>query len=329
MKKYDFIAIGDTTTDAFIRIKDARVNCDINDEHCMISMRFGDKIPYEENYVVPAVGNAANAATSATRLGLSTAFVTTIGDDSFGRETLEALEEEGIPKEFVDVQSGKKTNYHYVLWYEDERTILIKHEEYDYQLPYIDSPGWVYFSSMGENSLPFHGTLLEYLQEHKDIKLAFQPGTFQMKFGKDKMAGLYERAHVTFYNKEEAQLILETEEEDMKELLVMARDLGPNIAVVTDGKDGAYVYDGKEMYHMPIYPDPKPPLERTGVGDAFSSAFAAFLAMDMSPREALMRAPINSMNVAQHVGAREGLLTKDKIEEYLAQAPDGYEPTKL
>ncbi len=25
---------------------------------------------------------------------------------------------------------AKKSNYHYVLWYKEERTILIKHEEY-------------------------------------------------------------------------------------------------------------------------------------------------------------------------------------------------------
>ena len=35
--KYDFVAFGDIVIDAFIRLKDARVNCDINDEHCIHS----------------------------------------------------------------------------------------------------------------------------------------------------------------------------------------------------------------------------------------------------------------------------------------------------
>ncbi len=329
MKQYDLISIGDMTTDAFIRLQDATVHCDIDTENCTISMRFGDKIPYEDTYVIPAVGNAANAAVSASRLGLSTAFVSNVGDDAFGKEALKALLEENVATDFVDVQAGKKTNYHYVLWFEDERTILIKHEEFNYQLPYIDTPPWIYFSSMGENSLPFHETLVEYLNEHPSIKLAFQPGTFQMQFGTGKLKGLYERAHVTFYNKEEAQRILETDETDIKKLLTMARELGPEIAVITDGKAGAYAYDGEVMYCMPIYPDPKPPLERTGVGDAFSSAFAAFLAQGLSVEEALVRAPINSMNVAQHVGAREGLLTRDQIEEYLKKAPDNYVVEKI
>ena len=170
---YDFIAIGDTTTDAFIRIKDASVNCDVNHENCMLCMRFGDKIPYEDVFIVPAVGNAANASVSAARLGLASALVANIGGDYYGKEVMEALTSERVGTEFVSVHQNKKTNYHYVLWYEAERTILIKHEEYDYELPNIDEPRWVYFSSMGENSLQFHDALADYLKAHTNIKLAF------------------------------------------------------------------------------------------------------------------------------------------------------------
>src|SRR3989344_4673207 len=120
---YDIIAIGDITTDAFIRIKDAAVNCDINNEHCMLCMRFGDKIPYEEVYIVPAVGNSPNAAVSASRLGLKSAIVTNVGGDEAGREALDKLTSEHVGTEFVATHKTKKTNYHYVLWYEEERTI--------------------------------------------------------------------------------------------------------------------------------------------------------------------------------------------------------------
>jgi sugar/nucleoside kinase (ribokinase family) len=144
---YDFIAIGDTVTDAFIRLKDAAVTCDINREKCMICLRFKDKIPYESVTVVPAVGNSANASVSAARLGLKSALVSNIGDDYFGKECLDALIKEKVATEFVKIHKDQKTNYHYVLWYEDDRTILIKHEEFEYSLPEIGSPRWIYFSS--------------------------------------------------------------------------------------------------------------------------------------------------------------------------------------
>ena len=68
--KYDFIAIGDTVTDAFIRLKEASVHCNINREKCEICMRFADKIPYENVIAVPPVGHRANAAGAAASTGL-------------------------------------------------------------------------------------------------------------------------------------------------------------------------------------------------------------------------------------------------------------------
>ena len=323
---YDFVAIGDITTDAFIRIKEASVTCDVNRENCMLSMRFGDKIPYEAVYVVPAVGNAANAAVAASRLDLKSALVTNIGPGHNGKQCLDVLEAEKVSTEFVSINKDKHTNYHYVLWYEEERTILIKHEKYDYELPDINHPRWIYFSSMGESSLPFHDDFAGYLETHPTIKLAFHPGTFQMKFGKELLKKIYHHTEVFFCNKEEYQRILETKEEDVKTLLAMMRQLGPKVAVLTDGPKGAYTYDGNEYLFLPAYPDPKPPFERTGAGDAFSSTFTVALALGHDIRTALMWGPINSMSVVQRVGARAGLLKREELEAYLKKAPANYVP---
>lgn len=326
---YDFIAIGDTVTDAFIRLENPSAHIDIDKNEKEICMRFADKIPYEEVYIVPAVGNSANAAVAASRLGLKSALVSNIGDDYFGKECLNALKNENVGTEFIKIQADAKTNYHYVLWYEDDRTILIKHESFPYSLPEINEPNWIYFSSLGGNSEEFHKIVGKYLNNHPDIKLAFQPGTFQIKMGKEKIAGIYQRSEVFICNKEEAQIILGTEEKDIKKLIGGLHKLGPKIVVVTDGPVGAYASDIASAWFMPPYPDPKPPFERTGAGDAFSSTLVAYLAKGMDLAGALKRAPINSMSVVQYVGAREGLLSADKIEEYLKKAPKNYKPKKI
>ncbi len=329
IKKYDFIGIGDTVTDAFIHLKEASVHCDINKENCQICMRFGDKIPYEEVYVVPGVGNSANAAVAASRLGLTSALLSNVGDDYYGQECIDALKKEKVGTEFIVKNKGKKTNYHYVLWFDSDRTILIKHQEYNYLLPDIGSPPWMYLSSLGPNSLPFHDELEKYLKERPEIKLAFQPGTYQMKFGKERLAYFYQRAEVFMCNKEEAQRILGTDEHDVKKLLTMIAVLGPKIAVITDGPTGAYAYQGSDAWFMPSYPDPKPPLQRTGAGDAFSSTFTVAIALGLGVTEGLRWAPINSMSVVQDIGARAGLLTREKLEEYLKNAPNNYFPKKI
>lgn len=328
-KEYDFIAIGDTVTDAFIRLEEPSAHIDVDHEVREICLHFGDKVPYKEVIVVPAVGNSANAAVSAARLGLKSALVSNIGDDYFGQECLAALEMERVGAEYITTHRGQKTNYHYVLWFGSERTILVKHEEYNYALPDIDSPRWIYLSSLGENSLPFHDLIERFLTNHPDTKFAFQPGTYQMKFGKKRMAYFYKRADVFFCNKEESQKILETNEGDIKKLLVMMREFGPKIAVITDGTNGAYSYDGAEMLFMRPYPDPKPPYSRTGAGDAFSSTFTVALALGKSVEEALTWGPINAMSVVQQVGARAGLLNRAQLAEWLAKAPADYKPRPL
>lgn len=325
---FDFIAIGDTVTDAFIRIKDASVNCDISRDNCMICMRFADKIPYEDVWVVPAVGNSANASVSASRLGIKSALVTNLGKDYYGEECISVLKKEGVETKFITQHENKKTNYHYVLWYEDDRTILIKHEDYAYALPDIDEPKWIYFSSIAEGAFPFHDTVIDYLDARPGVKLAFQPGTFQIK-NKDRILRVYRRADLFFCNKEESQRILGIKEDDIKKLLVAMRKFGPKVVVITDGVRGAYSYDGNEMLFMRAYPDPKPPLERTGAGDAFSSTFTVALALGQDIREALRWGPINSMSVVQQVGARAGLLGREELNNYLAQAPKDYSPITI
>jgi ribokinase len=329
MTKLDFVAVGDITTDAFIRLKDARVNCDINDENCELSVRFGDKIPYEFVEVVKAVGNSPNAAVSAHRLGLRSSIATDIGDDDNGDDCLEALKNEGVSTEYVKTHKGSLTNYHYVLWYEAERTILVKHHEYEYSLPdFNEAPEWMYLSSLGENSLPFHDDIAKYIKAG-DVKLVFQPGTFQIKIGYEKLRHIYECSELFFCNKDEAKRILETKEDDMKKLLSLMQERGPRTVIITDGPGGAYTYDGSEKWHMPMYPDPKPPLDRTGAGDSFSSTFTSALALGLDVPTALSWGPVNSMSVVQYVGAQKGLLSRDKLEEFLGKAEDSYRPSKL
>ena len=325
-KEFDFIGIGDIVTDAFIRLQNPGAHIDIDQGAKEICMRFADKIPYENVWVVPAVGNSSNAAVSAARLGLGSALVANIGDDYFGKECLDALKKAGVGDDFVQKHQGRKTNYHYVLWFQDDRTILVKHEQYDYKLPDVGNPKWMYLSSLGGNALPFHDIIQEYLISHPDSKLAFQPGTYQMKFGRDALKGIYQRTDIFFCNREESQRILETKDDDIKTLLSAIAALGPKVVVITDGKKGAYTFDGKNTLFMPPYPDPKPPYERTGAGDAFSSTVTAALALGLDFKTALRWGPINSMSVVQQVGAQAGLLTRLQLEKYLAVAPEDYYP---
>lgn len=323
------MAVGDITTDAFIRLKQAEVHCKVDTNKCEICLAFGDKVPFEYVKIVKAVGNSANASVTAARLGLSSALAADLGNDMNGDDCMAELRKNNVVTSYMRRHKDKPTNYHFVLWYDVDRTILVNHVEYDYHLPKFPAPKWIYLSSLASNGYEYHLEISDYLQKNPNVKLCFQPGTFQMKLGVQKLRDIYKRTEVFVVNVEEAQRILTTESRDVKALLAELHAFGPKIVLITDGPKGAYMLDGEHFYFMPIYPDPKPPVERTGCGDSFAATFVAALIMGKSPLEALVWAPVNPMSVVQYVGAQEGLLTHEQIEWWLKRAPEEYKPREI
>ena len=330
MKKLDFVAIGETTIDAFIRLEDNGIHTQGTENKSTLCIPFATKIPYAFAEEIPAVGNAGNAAVSASRLGLTSALIANVGDDENGKKCLNALKKDNVETDFIGVHADMPTNYHYVLWFEMERTILQKHSHFPYSLPEM-SPSWIYLTSLGENSLEFHDMIGTFLEQHPDTRLAFQPGIFQIKFGLEKMKKVYAETDIFCCNVEEAQTILNESSRDIKTLMKKISELGPKVVLITDGIDGAYSYDTAKsddgFSFIPVYPHK--PYERTGAGDAFFSTVVSALAMGKSLDEALMWGPINSMSVVQQIGAQKGLLTADKLQEYLTNAPAEYVLKKI
>ncbi len=327
-KQIDLMAIGDITIDAFIKLKDARVTCDINHENCKLSFGFGDKVPYESVDICIG-GNGPNAAVSAARLGLNSAIITHVGNDQNGKDCIKDLEDNKVDTRYVRMDDGKVTNYHYILWYDVDRTILVRHETFEYHMGGVTPPRWIYFSSLGDNSLPFHMEIADFVEKNPEIKLAFQPGTFQIKTGTEALARIYKNTEIFFCNVEEAQKILKEESRDLKVLLDKMALLGPKIVVITDGFEGAYAFDSRtgDKWFMSIYPHT--PFERTGAGDAFASTITSALALGKTLEEALLWGPINSQSVVQYTGSQKGLLTQEQVQEFLAKAPENYKPKKI
>lgn len=332
MSQIDVLSVGDVVTDAFIKLLDDQASVSETDHHKMLSMSFGMKIPYDHVEILNAVGNAPNAAVNFAKLGLNSGLVANVGGDSAGRDIIHTLQMADVETNLVHINARKKSNYHYVLWYKEERTILIKHEEYDYHWPHLKAkeiPKWIYFSSISKKAIEFHDDLVEWLEKYPDVKLAFQPGTFQMEAGIDRLRHVYKRSELVALNREEAVYVTGGNYDDLHDLFNRLHELGPRIVLISDGPSGSYGSDGENRFKMPIYPDPKPPVERTGAGDAFTSTFVAAIIKGNTVDGALQWAPISSMNVVQHVGAQGGLLSEKELAEYLHKAPEWYKPERI
>ena len=330
-KAIDILAIGDLTVDAFIKLHDTKLHCRINEDGCEIYLPFGAKIPYEYSRMIYASGGASNAAIAVARLGVQSALISNLGGDNYGHESLLKLQKEKVNTRNVTEHPHKPTNCNFVLWYEDDRTILVNHTDYDHNFTALDpkvgiSPKWIYLTSLSSHGDEYEKMITEYLDARPNTKLAFQPGTYQIGRGVEELAELTKRTEVLILNLEEAQSILRVNEKDVKKLAIGIAKHGPKIVLITDGTRGSYMYDGEHHYHIPIFPDPRQAFERTGCGDAYASTFISLLSLGRSPLEAFIAAPVNAMSVAQYIGAHEGLLSLEQIDWLLSKAPSEYKP---
>lgn len=326
------LCVGDIISDAFIKLSEDYAEVTTDEKgYQRVSFELGAKLPYDDVEIVEAVECSPNAAVSISRLGLNAQLMSWIGDDAVGEGMIDYLKEQNVNTDAMVVEPGMKSNYHYVLRYGADRTKLQKFEDYSYQWQEpAERPDWLYLGVLGEKTWPLHEAMLNYLEQNPEVKLVFQPGMYHLMWGTEKMAPFYHRAEIVIMNREEAAQVTGVDRGDIKGLIGALHDLGVAVAVVTDGADGAYASrTGEPVLFMANYPDPQPPLDRTGAGDAFASTIAAALALGESLETALKWAPINSMSVVQKMGAQQGLVSREELEGYLANAPEGYEPKEL
>jgi 2-dehydro-3-deoxygluconokinase len=329
MTSYDVLCVGDMATDVFIRLSDAHIHAWDDGRGHWMDLPFGGKVPFDYTQTVEAGGNAANVAVGLSRLGASAALAAHAGDDPIGRDMVSSLQRERIDTHLVRLDAGRPSNRNFVLWYGQDRTILVRHQIYDYHWPHLaprETPRWIYLSSVGA-SATYYDEILGWLDTHGNVGLAFQPGTGQVAMGRDALRGIYQRSQLLLCNREEAVEIGGGDHGDLGRLLDSLHRLGPRLVVVTDGPQGAYASDGVARYRVPAYPDPHPPKERTGAGDAFASAVVAALTKGHTLEESLAWGPINAMSVVQQVGSQTGLLFETDLRHYLKCTPDGYSVT--
>ncbi|CAN5327353.1 hypothetical protein BH10PAT1_BH10PAT1_5570 [soil metagenome] len=170
---------------------------------------------------------------------------------------------------------------------------------------------------MGENFEPFYNHVADWLKKNPDIKLAFNPGTWQFKAGTPKILNILSLTYILFVNKEEAERItgIPKEVDGIKNLLLALSKLGPKISVITDGENGSYCFNGQKYFKVGILPVNA--YERTGAGDAFGAGCLAALIKGKTLEESLLWGLSNSASVIGYTGPERGLLHDSEMPMWL------------
>lgn len=323
---YDIISVGPSGIDTIAMINEANVLCNIDKSACQLCLHYAEKILVNGMETKTAY-NAMNNAVGSARLGLKTGFYTAIGGDANGERILAELKKNKVDKKYVQVEKKMRTDSSVVLSFEGERTILVYHENYKYKLPALASADWIYLTSMGKNWEPLYKKVAAHIKK-TNTKLGFNPGSYQLKAGVEKLKPILNLTTVLFLNREEARLLtgIVKEQNDL-ELLTAMRGLGAKIAVMTDGPKGSYAFDGETAwFHETL--EPTRVVERTGCGDSYATGFLAAMHYGKSVAEAMTWGTVNAAGVLQKIGPQDGLQTKEQILKVIKQRPK-FGPQKI
>src|SRR3989344_7113321 len=131
---FNLITIGDAVIDTNVFIDDATLECDVNKQNCQLCLNYADKIPLTDSFQSLG-GNAANMAVAAAKLGLTSAILTSVGNDANGQLIQDELEDSGVNTDLLSLDKQTKTRYSVVLNFKKERTILSYHQKRNYNFP--------------------------------------------------------------------------------------------------------------------------------------------------------------------------------------------------
>lgn len=315
---YKLITIGDVVLDTHVLIKDASLEDSGNE--AKLCLQYGGKIPIDDSFQSLG-GNAANVAVGAIKLGLKTGVVSAIGTDGNAKIILEELKKQKVDADLIFPDNKTKTRYSIVLNYKGERTILSYHQKRKYVWP-KDMPetDWFYYTSMSDGFQSLQTKLLSFLDKHKSVRLAYNPGSFQLKYSLDAVKEVLPYTDILILNLEEAELLLDTTLEKEKSVPALIDELvltGAKEVVITDGARGAWAGNEEEIWHLESFPVEV--VAKTGAGDAFSSGYLAARIYGRDIETALSWGIADSCSIITSHGSQKTLLDKNGIQKMLAK----------
>ncbi len=316
---YDLISIGDVVVDTYIPLIKAEVL--EKDGVKLLGLPYAGKLWVEQSNSMVG-GNAANNAVGSSRLGLKTAIYTNVGnkdEDEWDDRIIAKLKKEKVDTRYVVETDELPSNHNIVLDFKGERTILVHHQPWRFNLPDLDKTKWLYLTSMAPSFADSNliNQITNYV-ERSGAKLVYQPGTFQLRWGLKNNSKILVLSQAFIVNCEEAKIFLGHNTQDkisVKNLLSKISNLGPKMVMITDGVNGSFGYDSKNFYKLDSFPAKL--VEMTGAGDAYASGLSAGLLYGKDLKEAMRWGAANGAAVVEKLGPQAGLLTDSQMQERL------------
>ncbi len=340
---FDVITIGSATLDAFIETDAANIVsvCSKDNKREFMAYPYGAKIEID-NFEFETGGGGINTATNFSQLGLKTSTIVKIGDDIQSGKIINVLKNAKVDLSNIVKSQVYKTGFSIILTsFQGDRTVLAHRgananfELADINFDAIKNSKWLYLAPLNGASTKVLDKVAAFAEEN-NVNLAINLGTSSIKQGRDNLRSVLQTAEVVILNKDEASMLTgievrpDTKHEKYSkavihpDIMIMLKEISSSkskIIIITDGKHGAYAYDGEKFFQCGEFPASV--VSTLGAGDAFSSTFvASFEKTNGDVEKSLKYASVAAASVVEHFGAQNGFLSFEDIEKKLEENPD-------
>lgn len=262
-----------------------------------------------DSFVTVPGGKGANQAVAAARLGAKVSMVGCVGDDYYGRQLIQNLEQNGVSIDCVKPITETGTGTAHIVLAEGDNSIVVVKGANDCVTPeYVEGALDALKEAdivLIQQEIPFE--TVEYVSDvcaNYGIPLLLNPAPAHFISNK-----VIEQATFITPNEHEAKLLFPNM--SLEDVLKQ----NATKVLITEGSKGVRYYTGKEEKLVPTFKVEA--VDTTGAGDTFNGAFAVAVAEGKNIADSLRFANRAASLSVTKFGAQGGMPTRQEVEENL------------
>lgn len=323
--KYDFITVGGTTHDiSFFTDQGMLINNkgDLLRQN-LLAFESGAKIKVDK-FHYSFGGGAANSAACLANFGLKVACLAPVGDDNDGLLIVENLKNRKIDTHLMKKIKKEESGSSFILIAPTGERIIFAQRGANNSLAIssrdisnLRNTKAIYVASLAGNWSENLKKIFSVVGS-KGPNIFWNPGMTQLLGGAEKIKKYLIKTTVFACNKDEAlSLVVNSKDyknsryktlNDTERLIKIIHNFGPKVVMITLGKDGVMVFDGKKTTIRNIIKEERC-VDTTGVGDIFNASFAAgWTIFGGNVEKALHLSLQNAAAKVSHIGAQNSLI---------------------